>query len=170
MSEQQLNRTRLYRAKEPIPTLAAMLAAMPEGVTIAADVKDPRVMRSTIEIARAAGRLADVMLWCRSAQAIRLAGRAAPECRLGYLHDSGNDRQTFAYVKAAVALGAHIVSIHERATTPATVHAAKDAGLAAYAWALTADTHRKLLDAGVDGIVTDYPGVLRKQIEGTVTV
>lgn len=164
MSEQQLNRTRLYRAKEPIPTLASMLAAVPEGVPVALDVKDPRVMRATIEVARAAGRLVDVMLWCRSPKAVRLAGRAAPECRLGYLHDSGNDRQTLDYIRAAVGLGAHVVSIHERATNAATVRAAQDAGLVAYAWALTADSHRRLLDAGVDGIVTDYPGVLRKQI------
>lgn len=125
-------------------------------------------MRATIEIARAAGRLSDVMLWCRSPKAIRLAGHAAPECRLGYLHDSGNHKQTLAYIRTTVELGAQIVSIHERATTPATVRAAQDAGLTAYAWALTADTHRRLLDAGVDGIVTDYPGVLRKQIEGWV--
>lgn len=169
MSEQQLSRTRLYRAKEPIPTLAAMLAAVPEGVPVAADIKDPRVMRATIEVARAAGRLADVMLWCRSPKAIRLARRAAPECKLGYLHDSGNDKETLAYIRAAVGLGAHIVSIHERAATSATVRAAQDAGLITYAWALTADSHRRLLDAGVDGIVTDYPGVLRKQI-GPVSV
>src|SRR3978361_1384053 len=53
MSEQQLGRTRLYRAKEPIPTLAAMLAAVPAGVPVAADVKDPRVMRGPIGGARA---------------------------------------------------------------------------------------------------------------------
>jgi glycerophosphoryl diester phosphodiesterase len=169
MSEQQLGRTRLYRAKEPIPTLAAMLAAVPEGVRIAADVKDPRVMRATIEVARAAGRLDDVMLWCRSAKAIRLAGRWAPESQLAYLHDSGTLKETLAYIRRTVELGAHAVSIHERAVTKAAVDAAHDAGLVAYAWALTADTHRQLLDAGADGIVTDYPGVLRKQI-GPISV
>src|ERR1700712_5408953 len=63
MSEQQLSRTRLYRAKEPIPTFAPLLAAVPAGVPIAAGVKDPRVMRATIEVVRDAGRLADVWLW-----------------------------------------------------------------------------------------------------------
>jgi glycerophosphoryl diester phosphodiesterase len=169
MSEQQLSRTRLYRAKEPIPTLAAMLAAVPEGVKIAADIKDPRVMRATIEVARAAGKLDDVLLWCRSAKAIRLAGRCAPESQLAYLHDSGNLKETLAYIRRTVELGAHAVSIHERATTKAAVDAAHDAGLVAYAWALTADSHRQLIDAGADGIVTDYPGVLRKQI-GPVSV
>jgi glycerophosphoryl diester phosphodiesterase len=169
MSEQQLSRTRLYRAKEPIPTLAAMLAAVPDGVPIAADVKDPRVMRATIEVARAAGRLSDTMLWCRSAKALKLAGQWAPESRLVYLHDSGNLSQTLAYIRKSVELGAYAVSLHERATTRQAVSAVHDAGLTAYAWALTADTHRQLLDAGVDGIVTDYPGVLRKQI-GPVSV
>lgn len=169
MSEQQLGRTRLYRAKEPIPTLAAMLAAVPEGVVVAADVKDPRAMRGTIEVARAAGRLADVMLWCRSAKAVRLAGQWAPESQLAYLHDVGNLKQSLAYIRRTAELGAHAVSLHERATSKAAVDAAHDLGLVAYAWALTADTHRQLLDAGVDGIVTDYPGVLRKQI-GPVSV
>ena len=169
MSEQQISRTRLYRAKEPIPTLAAMLAAVPAGVRVAADVKDPRVMRATIEVAREAGKLADVMLWCRSPKTVRLAGRWAPESQLAYLHDSGTLKETLAYIRRTVELGAHAVSIHERATTTATVSAAHDAGLIAYAWALTADTHRQLLDAGADGIVTDYPGVLRKQI-GPVSV
>ncbi|MDX6246457.1 MAG: glycerophosphoryl diester phosphodiesterase [Frankiales bacterium] len=169
MSEQQLSRTRLYRAKEPIPTLAAMLAAVPDGVRIAADIKDPRVMRATIEVARAAGKLEQVMLWCRSAKAVRLAASWAPEAQLAYLHDSGNLKQTEAYIRRSVELGAHAVSIHERATSRAAVDAAHDAGLVAYAWALTADSHRRLLDAGPDGIVTDYPGVLRKQI-GPVNV
>ena len=171
MSEQQLSRTRLYHAREPIPTLAALLASVPAGVKIAADVKDPRVMRATIEVARAAGRLSDVWLWCRSAKAVLLAGRVAPESQLAYLHDSGNLEQTLAYLKQTAALGAHMVSIHERATSKEAVRAAHDLGLVAYAWALTADTHLQLLDAGVDGIVTDYPGLLRKQIDqnGPVT-
>jgi glycerophosphoryl diester phosphodiesterase len=169
MSELQLSRTRLYRSREPIPTLAAMLAAVPKGVPIAADVKDPRVMRATIEVAREAGRLGDVMLWCRSAKAVRMAGRVAPESKLAYLHDSGNLAQTLVYLKASAGLGAHIVSIHERAVSKEAVDAAHDLGLTAYAWALSADSHLRLLDAGVDGIVTDYPGVLRRQI-GEVSV
>ena len=169
MSEQQLARTRLYRAREPIPTLAAMLAAVPAGVRVAADVKDPRVMRATIEVARAAGRLSDVMLWCRSAKALRLAARVAPESQLTYLHDSGNLAQTRAYLNKTVALGAHAVSIHERATSKESVDAAHDLGLTAYAWALTGNSHLRLLDAGADGIVTDYPGLLRRQI-GEVSV
>jgi glycerophosphoryl diester phosphodiesterase len=169
MSEQQLSRTRLYRAREPIPTMAAMLAAVPEGVPIAADVKDPRVMRAAIEVARAAGRLSQTMLWCRSPKAVRLAARVAPECQLAYLHDAGNLKQTLAYIKASLALGVHAVSIHERAVSKEAVQAVHDAGLTAYAWALTAAAHQPLIDAGVDGIVTDYPGVLRQQI-GPVSV
>jgi glycerophosphoryl diester phosphodiesterase len=169
MSEQQLSRTRLYRAKEPIPTLAAMLAAVPAGVPVAADVKDPRVMRATIEVARSAGRLADTMLWCRSPKAVREAAAWAPESQRAYLHHVGNLKQALGYVRKAVELGVHAVSLHERATSRAAVDAAHDAGLVCYAWALTADTHRQLLDAGVDGIVTDFPGVLRKQI-GPVSV
>jgi glycerophosphoryl diester phosphodiesterase len=169
MSELQLSRTRLYRAREPIPTFAAMLAAVPAGVPIAADVKDSRAMRATIEVARDAGRLDDVMLWCRSAKALLMAGRVAPATRLAYLHDSADLPETVAYIKETAALGAHIVSIHERAASAEAVQAAHDLGLTAYAWALTAETHLRLLDAGVDGIVTDYPGVLRRQI-GEVTV
>src|SRR3954447_15085209 len=73
LSEAQLNRTRLFAAKEPIPTLAAMLEAVPAGVLIVADVKDPRVMWATIEITRASGRLADTVFWCRQPKAVRQA-------------------------------------------------------------------------------------------------
>lgn len=169
MSEEQLGRTRLYRAKEAIPTLAAMLEAVPAGVKIAADVKDRRVMRSTIEVVRGSGKLADTWLWCRSAKAVRLAGTFLPREQVAYLHRAGGFRQTLAYVKKAKDLGAGIVCIHERATTKDAVDAAHDLGLVAYAWALTDKTHLALLDAGVDGIVTDYPSVLRGQV-GPVTV
>lgn len=121
-------------------------------------------MRGTIEVARHAGRLDDVWLWCRSPKAVLLAGRAAPQSQLAYLHDSGNLAQTLEYIKQTAALGAHMVSIHERAVSKEAVRAAQELGLVALAWALTADTHLPLLDAGVDGIVTDYPGILRKQI------
>lgn len=164
LSEAQIGRTRLFRAKEPIPTLAAMLDAVPTGPVIVADVKDPRVMRATIEVAKAAGRLDDMMLWCRQPKAVRLAGTFVPEHQLGYLHDSGNLKQTLAYLKKTRDLGARIVSIHERACSKDAVNAAHDLGLVAFAWALTAKPHLSLLEAGVDGIVTDYPGVLRAQI------
>lgn len=167
MSEQQLARTRLSAAKEPIPTLAAMLAAVPSGATVVLDVKDGGVMRAAIEVIRDGGRLSDVWLWCRSPRSVRVAATFLPPAQLGYLHDVGNPQQVRAYLAKAKSLGVGMVSLHERATTLEAVEAAHELDLLAHGWALTQATHQQLLDSGVDGIVTDYPGVLREQIGAT---
>lgn len=166
MSEQQLGRTRLYAAKEPIPTLAAMLEALPSGATMVLDVKDSGVTRAAIEVLRDAGRLADAWLWCRSSRAVRVASTFVPAAQLGYLHDVGNLAQVRAYGAKAKGLGVGMVSLHERATSREAVDATHELGLVAHAWALTQTAHQRLLDSGVDGIVTDYPGVLRREVDG----
>ena len=94
-----------------------MLDAVPAGPVIVADVKDPRVMRATIEVAKAAGRLDDMMAVVPiSPRPYAWRARSCPSISSATCTTAGNLKQTLAYLKKTRDLGARIVSIHERAT------------------------------------------------------
>lgn len=77
-----------------------------------------------------------------------------PQVRLSALY-SGVPRD---FVKIAREAGAGIVSPHFRLVTAAEVKKAHDAGLVVVPWtANTPNDWRKLVDAGVDAIITDDP-------------
>lgn len=72
-------------------------------------------------------------------------------------------------VEIAVGAGHSLISFHTSNVTPSLVKQAHDAGLQVHTWtANEADLMRRLISAGVDGIVTDYPEIaikLRTELE-----
>jgi glycerophosphoryl diester phosphodiesterase len=93
---------------------------------------------------------------------LRAMKRLAPEIRLSALHGSG-DRD---FVSIAREAGASIVSPNHRLVTRAKVEAAHEAGLQVVPW--TANTPRewdRLIEAGVDAIITDDPGGLIRYLK-----
>ena len=66
---------------------------------------------------------------------------------------------TMRYLDDASGVGAAAVSLHQDAVTAAVVARAHSLGLVAYAWVVQADGHARVLAAGVDGVVTDWPRI-----------
>lgn len=88
---------------------------------------------------------------------LRAMKRLAPEIRLAALWE-GSARPFVATVRSA---DADIASPQFRLVTPDEVSSAHDADLRVIPWtANTADDWRRLIDAGVDGIITDDPAGL----------
>lgn len=84
--------------------------------------------------------------------------KLAPEIRLSALY-TGKPK---SFVEIAKEAGAGIVSPHYSIVTKAEVDAAHEAGLVVIPWtANTPEDWRKLVDAGVDEIISDDPAALR---------
>ena len=139
------------RRPDRLVTLREALAALPDGLGVALDVKEPRAMAATL--AELGTRPA--LVWCRDVPALRKA--AATGAELALLRNTTTVASTRRYLRDAVAAGAHAVSLHERAVTPAAVAEGHDLGLVVYAWSLRPETHEPLIAAGIDGLVTDWP-------------
>jgi glycerophosphoryl diester phosphodiesterase len=165
-SEPWLTARPLRGSAERLPTLATAIAAVPAGVRIAVDIKAPTALIPAVTVLDAAGRLGDAMLWCRRPATVRAMRDIAPGTPTALLRNTSDRAGTMRYLDDAAAVGATAVSLHERAVDAAAVEAAHERGLVAYAWALTPSSHARLLDAGVDGITTDWPGLLARELAG----
>ena len=61
-----------------------------------------------------------------------------------------------------------VISFHSSNISETLVGRAHDIGLLVYAWTVNeADQMRQFIEAGVDGIVTDYPEIARKVVDKT---
>ncbi len=160
----QFRNLRLRGSDEFAPTLAAAAAALPEGMTLAVDVKDPGAMVAVIDVLEGAGLLNRSLLWCRQPDALRVAGERAPRTRRALLGDPSDEGSTTRYLQQAADLGVDAVSLHERVTTSSAVEVGHHLGLTVYSWAKSARAHQSLLATGVDGLVTDWPALARRLV------
>jgi glycerophosphoryl diester phosphodiesterase len=139
------------------PTLRQVVENLPPGLDMAFDIKDPRAMNGCIDVVLAA-KLADrTMLWCRDPRAVGLAARRAPGMRRAFLRDDLRRGGPYKYLADSAALRTNAVSIHERFIDADVVTHGHKLGLDVYAWVQSAETQPAMLEAGVDGLVTDWP-------------
>lgn len=165
MSPEAFGRLRFRSGDGHPPTLVDALANVPEGLQIALDIKDPGAMNTCIDLVLAAGLADRAMLWCRDRRAVGLAARRAPDVRRALLRDGLRRGGAHRYLDDSAALGAHVVSVHERFVSADAVAHGHRLGLVVYAWVRSAATQAALLAAGVDGLVTDWPSQARRLID-----
>ena len=155
------------RGSARVPTLAAALAAVaPTRTGFAVDVKDAGAMPAVVDAARTAELLDRMLLWSQHGAAVADAVRLAPGNEVALLRDTVTAGSTARYLGDTVDAGAHAVSLHQNAATPDIVAEAHGLGLRVYCWAKTVGRIAGVLDAGVDGIVTDWPAEARAAIAG----
>ncbi|MCK6211325.1 glycerophosphodiester phosphodiesterase [Georgenia sp. EYE_87] len=173
----EISRTRVL-GTEPVLRLEDLLAAFPDAcVTI--DVKEERAVVPTIEAIRRTGSAARVCVaggWDPWLAAIRRACGAALTTALGWraLTALIVAARTGVRASSGVATGsfAHVSLRYGRVpvladprTTGRLVQMAADLGLGVVAWTVNdVPTIRRLADAGVAGIITDRPDVLRETL------
>ncbi|MCH7835733.1 MAG: glycerophosphodiester phosphodiesterase [Chloroflexi bacterium] len=143
---------------EPVPTFAQALEMTRGRALLVAEIKRPGCERALAEVIRAAEALADVMVWSflpPALEAMRQAEPMVPGALLIAPQSMGNWP---SMQDLALRLDLQAVSVFHLNLDASVIAQARRHGLAVYAW--TADTERdiqRLLDLGVDGIVTNYP-------------
>lgn len=164
-----------------VPRLDEVLAAWPD-LRWNIDAKDDRVVEPLIEVIRGAGALGRVCVTsfsdARTARARRLAGpglctatgpRSIAALRAASLLPARTPLGALGRAGAWGHAGATQVPLrHGRVPVldRRYLDAAHRAGLAVHVWTVDDEaTMRRLLDMGVDGIMTDRPSLLRSVLE-----
>ncbi|HHT28284.1 MAG TPA: phosphatase PAP2 family protein [Firmicutes bacterium] len=154
-----------------IPTLAAALAAYPE-TRFNIDMKDhdEHVPQALLEVLDEAGARDRVIVASFDGQTIRRFRKLAPDVATSL----AQDEVTRLFIMARLGIGnmykppAKYIQVPERQgplqiVTPSFVDLVHSLGMSIQVWTVNDRTSMyRLIDAGVDGIVTDYPDKLRE--------
>lgn len=149
-------------AGERIPTLAETLEHTRGRCLLIVEIKAADIEREVVEVI--GGAADEVMVWSfrpEVVQRIRTLAPAIP-CVLLSPPLAGAPEGLF---RRALAIGQQGVSVYHTSVDGALVRAAALRGLTVFTW--TADEpsdHRRLVDAGVAGIVTNVPDVLARAL------
>jgi glycerophosphoryl diester phosphodiesterase len=153
--------------REPIPRLAELLETLPDA-HFNIDAKSDAAVRPLAELIHRMGaedRVCVVSFSDRRVAALRAAVGDGTAWALG-------PAETFRLYRAAVvrrqfsttAVAAQVPMLYRRVpiVTPRFLRAAHAAGLEVHVWTIDDDAEmHRLLDLGVDGIMTDRPDILR---------
>ncbi len=143
---------------EPVPTLAEVLALTAGKALLVAEIKQPGIEERLAAAVRQAGAPGDVMVWSFFPQALAAMRLAEPLLPAGLLIAPQALPSWPQMRDTALRLGVQAVSIFHQGITEEIVRQTRRSALTLYAW--TADTEadiQRLIELGVDGIVTNYP-------------
>jgi glycerophosphoryl diester phosphodiesterase len=121
-----VRRLRLAGTDERVPSRAAALEALPPGLSMALDLKDPGCAPVAVDVVRRLAREDRVLLWSQHEQAVRWCARHAPEMECSLLRDAMTDAAEARFLRDAVAFGAKGISVHWDRATPDLVRTAHE--------------------------------------------
>jgi glycerophosphoryl diester phosphodiesterase len=159
-----VRRLRLQRTSARVPSLDELLDALPEGMLLAVDVKTPWAILPLLQRIRRRGITRQVLIWCTSAIAARYAAQRLPEAEVAYLNDVLEAEGKRRFLARAKAMGAKAISAHWRAIDAEFVGAAHAQGLKVYSWHGGSELTREKIEAGLDGLITDFVGLARRAL------
>ncbi len=166
-SAARLTSLRLRDSLETLPSLADVLAVLPDGLDLAVDVKDGTAMAAAIAVLDQAGVLARARLWSGTPEAIAVARRDAPTCERAFLRNTVTEQAALAYLRQATELDATAVSVMDVSLSPAVVAAGHDLGLRVNSWIRTRAVQERVLQCGPDAVVTDWVPAARRWLDRT---
>ena len=164
-----LSLEQLQRRAPSVPTLEQALELCGARIPFNLELKSPRgrryqgLERRVLEAVRGFDLLGRTLFSCFDDRVLKVLRELEPDARIALLIAPG----TAADVEErARRLGAEAVNPGLVLATPGRIAELQAAGLdvPVYTVDLEADT-RRLLEAGVDGLFTNYPGRLREQLE-----
>ena len=167
-------RRALIGGREPIPRLEEVLDAWP-GVRLNVDLKADGAVDPFAEVVRRAGAQRRVCVASFSSRRLRRARRRlGPEVAtslgpvgIGLLRFAPRVVSRLLLPAAAVCVQAPVDRGHVTVVTPSFVENAHALGLQVHVWTIDDPTEMaRLLDLGVDGIVTDRIDTLREVLLG----
>ena len=146
------------RSPEPVPTLAEVLALTKGSALLVVEIKQPGIEEQVAAVVREAGALSDVMVWSFFAQALAAMRQAEPLLPTGLLIAPQALPSWPQMREAALRMGLQAVSVFHAGITEEIAGQARRSALTLYAWTADAEADiQRLIDLGVDGIVTNFP-------------
>ena len=159
-------------AGERIPLLSEILDALPAGKRLLIEVKcGPEILERLQRVLAASGKRDQVVIMSFSLAVVRGVEQRLAAVPAYWLRDAADDgrggQRPFALelVQRTRRAGLDGLGLHHGGVRPELVAAAHRAGLQVYAWTVDdAAEARRLQRAGVDGLITNRPGWLRRQL------
>lgn len=153
--------------REHVPTFAEAIAALPHGLGVAVDTKDPVAAGAVVAELRNQGKLGSALLWAQSEQALRwYAAHAHDEAEVALLRDALEPDAIDRFLADALAFGATAISAHQASVDEAFLARAHGLGLKVHCWFQDEATQRAKATLPLDGIVTDWPVEARRLSHG----
>lgn len=143
---------------EPVPTLAEALDLTRGRSLLVAEIKAPGIESAVADAVREASAPGDVMVWSFFPQALTAMRQVEPRLPTVLLLAGEALARWPEMRELALRLGAQGVSVFHQGLQDTVVREARRSALAVYAW--TADSGQeieRLLELGVDGVVSNYP-------------
>ncbi len=152
--------------REPIATLARVLDELPDGVQPALHLKDPAALKAVLRLIERRELQGRTWLWLERARDVYIATRALPELRVTLLRDTGwTPANRGRYFREAQWSGAAGISIQPDAVDRDLMFHARQHHLRVFSVAYDEQVVARLIDAGVDGIITNDPGQAQRLID-----
>jgi len=139
---------------EGVPTLTAVLEAVPDGVAVNVELKAAGTAVDAIDLISAS--TTDVWISAFDPAVLRTGRTVDASVPLAFLTATGDETA----VRTAAGLGCTAIHPAVEHCDRALVAAAHEADLAVNAWTVEdRDVAERLADRGVDGVIADRPGV-----------
>lgn len=149
-----------------VPTLRAVLWEFPPEVQPALHLKDRAALPSVLKAVDRHGQPGRTWLWLENPRDVSAARHALPELRVTLLRPAGwmpGSRQ--AYFEEAQWVGASGISVPWGVIDDGLIEHAHQHQLRVFSRLERMDTLDSRLAAGLDGVITDDPGVVRRHLE-----
>lgn len=161
-----LGAVRLKDGGEPLPTLAAALQALPDGVSPALHLKDQGSLRAAAREIQRAGMEAITWLWLHGAASTRLAQQLMPSARVTLLEAGAKTLPEWErHLDTARSAGATGVSIPWDDLSPALLQEINRRGLRSFSLNHDTGDILNMIQLGLMGIITDDPAATRAVID-----
>lgn len=156
---------------EPIPTLAEVLAEVDGRALLVLEIKQGGIEEQVCRVVREARAVQDCEAHSFWPQVVMAMRRTEPRMAAALLTDGRAIKEWDDFFGFALSLNAQAVSVHFGAVTPAVVRAAQRRGLAFLTWTVNEPPDvRRVVDAGVDAVCSDYPERVRLVVQGQLTL
>jgi glycerophosphoryl diester phosphodiesterase len=153
-----------------VPTLVdALDTARSVGLRVAVDAKDPGVVEAVLDSVRRTNAEQYMLFWSQHMSAAEAFARAVPGGDVGLFRDTFDEPAHLRLLTDAATIGARAVSVHQDAATPGFIAAARARDLDVYVGYQTLGVQSERLrltaDAGLTGVVTDWPAEARTVLD-----
>lgn len=153
-------------AGERIPTLAEVLDLTRHACLLVIEIKHVGIEHEVAAVVRRMNAMSAAMVWSFDADTVGAARAVMPEVPAARLW-GGNTGDAGTLLEDTLTRNAQAVSVHYSAVEPSLVQAARLRGLSVFTWTADGpDEQAATAAAGVAGICTNLPDVLRETLAG----
>jgi glycerophosphoryl diester phosphodiesterase len=160
-------------AGEKIPFLSEVLNTIPDGKKMLVEVKcGPEILLYLAKVIHDSGKLGSVVVMAFDFEVARGAKNVMPQVPVYWLVDADERSDGRGYkahdkgiIARAKSKGMDGLGLHRGGVTRELAERIRKEGLDLFVWTVNdADEARRLMGYGIDGLITDRPGWMRKQL------